>query len=87
MKRLIVYTYTGAAATNLIVARRLSRKMLGAQGMGHCVLVDFEEVEASWEFLEVLLKGLRPDKVKFCGLPIMTHGKLSLNHPMREERR
>jgi len=87
MTRLIIFKHTGAAATNLAVARRLSRKLLGAQCSGNCVLVDFEHVEASRTFLEVLLNDLRPDKVKFCGLPINTQGALSLNRQSREDRR
>ena len=87
MKRLIIFKHTGAAATNLAIARRLSRKLLGAQRSGHCVLVDFERVEASRAFLQILLNELHPEKIKFCGLPINLQSTQSLNRPSREGRR
>jgi hypothetical protein len=70
MKRLIVKTFTGAVADDLRIARRVARKIKGAQNQGICVLVDCEDVVPSQAFLDVLIKDAHPDKVRFCGLPI-----------------
>jgi len=71
MKRIIVLHYTGSQANNLKLARRISRKMRGAQMLGQCVLVDFEDVEVSAEFLAILVSSGPVDKARFCGLPII----------------
>lgn len=81
MKRMIVFNYTGAEATNLAIAKRLARKIRGAQRNGECVLVDCDECEISLDFLNVLLKGAKPDKTKFCGLAIMLQVELALRIP------
>jgi hypothetical protein len=77
--RLKVRRYTGRKATDLRIAERLARKIRGIQNQGRCLLVDFEgvEVEASPEFLAILLAAARPEKAKFVGLPIsqQTFGK------------
>lgn len=86
MKRLILLRHTGANATNLVIAERLARKLRGALRQGECVLVDCEDVEPTQEFLDVLLKDAQPEKVKFCGLPIMRQVTLALRMPEREEK-
>jgi hypothetical protein len=72
VKRIIVLHYTGSEATSLKIATRISRKMLGAQFQGICVLVDFEDVlEISPQFLTVLVSSGLAGKARFCGLPIL----------------
>jgi hypothetical protein len=71
MKRITVLHYTGADGTNLKVARRIARKMLAAQRQGICVLLDFEDVDVSSEFLAILVSSARAEMARFCGLPIL----------------
>ena len=71
MIRIILLQHIGASAINLKIARRLARKISGAQSIGHCVLIDCEDVEVSEEFLHVLISIARADRTKFCGLPIL----------------
>ncbi len=71
MIRIILLQFTGASAINLKIARRLALKVSGAQRIGHCVLIDCEDVEVSEEFLQVLVSVARADRTKFCGLPIV----------------
>ena len=70
MKRVVLFDYTGDKANDLKIARRLARKLLGAQRAGECILFDCENVEVSPEVLEILRKESYPDKIRFCGLPI-----------------
>ena len=71
MINILLLQITGASAINLKVARRLARKVSGAQRIGHCVLIDCEDVEVSEEFLQILVSVACADKTKFCGLPIL----------------
>ncbi len=81
---IILLEHTGATAINLKIARRLAQKVRGAQRNGHCVLIDCEDVEPSQEFLEVLLKEARPEKVKFRGLPILRQVGIALRLDKKE---
>jgi len=70
MRRILLYKYTGRRADNLTIARRLLRRLRGAQQTGECILVDCEDVEVTQEFLQVLRSESRFEKIRFCGLPI-----------------
>lgn len=71
MRRIILYKYTSRRADNLTIARRLVRRLRGAQQTGECILVDCEDVEVTQEFLQVLRAESRFEKIRFCGLPIL----------------
>ena len=81
MKRITVLHYTGATANNPKIAKRLSRKIRAIQRNGECVLVDLEDVEPTDAFVDVLLEGAHPEKIKFCGISIMLQIKLALRLP------
>lgn len=87
MRRLEIIRYTGTRANNLKIAARLSRKLLEAIRHGECLLLDFEGVEPTQDFLDALLKHARgyDEKVKFCGLPIMRQITMALKSQEREE--
>ncbi len=70
MKRITVLHYVGTNGSNLKVARRIARKMLGAQKLGICVLVDFEDVNPSADFLTIVVSAAEGEKARFCGLSI-----------------
>jgi hypothetical protein len=74
MRRILLLLYTGPQAGNPKLARRIARKMRGAQDQGICVVCDCEDVEVSEEFLQILVSAARPDKTKLCGLPIIQQG-------------
>jgi hypothetical protein len=69
MRWLNLRRYTGAKATNLEVARRIVRKIQGAQRRRECLMINCEDVEVSSEFLALLVVAARTDKIRFCGLP------------------
>jgi hypothetical protein len=71
MRRVILLEHTGGGAQNLKVAARIVRKIEGAQRQGECLLVDCENVEVSPEFLALLVAAAQPDKIRFCGLPLL----------------
>ena len=70
MKWIVLYRHTGRIAANLKVARRVARKIQGAQRSGHCIVVSCEDVTVSPEFLRIMAEGTSPEKVRFAGLPI-----------------
>jgi hypothetical protein len=84
VKRLIIFDHTGPYADNLRHARRLARKIQGAQAQGECILVDAENVDATEDFLRILLRNAVPEKVKICGLPISTQVRLYEKRAERE---
>jgi hypothetical protein len=71
LKRITVLHYAGSDGSTLKVARRIARKMLGAQRLGICVLIDLEDVKnISADFLTILVSCAVTDKARFCGLSI-----------------
>ena len=69
MRRLILKRLTGANACHLGVARKIVRRIVGAQNQNECLLIDCEGVEVSPQFLFALLAVASEEKVRFCGLP------------------
>jgi len=71
VRRLILLNYTGATAENLVAAERIVRKIHGARREKECLLIDCEDVEVSDSFLMILISAAHPDKIRFCGLPLL----------------
>jgi len=71
VRRLLLVNYTGATAANLAIAQRIVRKIHGARRQRECLLIDCEEVEVSQDFLKVLVSAAHPEKIRFCGLPLI----------------
>jgi hypothetical protein len=84
MRRLIVLHYTGPQAGNLVIARRIARKIRGAVKSRQCILVDFEDTSPSLAVLELVAAEMRPDKVRVCGLSIAD--QILLKHLVRHRK-
>lgn len=80
MKWLVLYRYTGTDGSKLKTARRIARKIQGAQRSGQCIVVDCSDVTLVPDFLRIMAEGTNPEKVKFAGLPIRDQLP---NHPKR----
>jgi hypothetical protein len=70
VRRIIVNQYTGGKAANLVIARRVARKIRGTVSTSQCVLIDCEDVTFTPHFLKILAAEARPEKTRFCGLSV-----------------